>query len=97
MVLVAPLAQIDLSANNVQARLAETATSVLTFAQLAFSTNAGIWRNRYDLFLSLVIRAAMLGMSLTLKVAFLQLRTQTAESGLERLRSRLAAAGWSHR
>ena len=37
MVLVAPLAQIDLSANNVQARLAETATSVLTFAQLAFS------------------------------------------------------------
>jgi hypothetical protein len=45
------------------------------------------------LLLSLVTRAAMLGTSLTLKMAFLQLRTQTSESGLERLRSRLAATG----
>jgi hypothetical protein len=47
----------------------------------------------YDFFLSLVTRAARLGSSLTLKVAFLQLRTQTAESGLERLMSRLAVTG----
>jgi hypothetical protein len=47
----------------------------------------------YNFSLSLVTWAARLGSSLTLKVAFLQLRIQTAESGLERLRSRLAVTG----
>ncbi|MGB9390157.1 MAG: hypothetical protein WCB70_09225, partial [Xanthobacteraceae bacterium] len=49
--------------------------------------------NHCDFFFSLVIRAAMSGSSLTLYPAFRHFRNQTAESGLERLESRLAVIG----